>query len=502
MAVVTEASHRNDVRRHRRLPSPHLALVAVSAAYLVAVVVGTSQRMTLTYDEVVYASQVARDAPAAVFTAPRARGMTLLVAPVVMVTQAPFALRAYLVCLSALFLYLAFRPWLPVFARLGDRFRYVPPAAAGLLGTLWITVIYGSLAYPNLWLTFALVAGVGYAVRSVTEPRPSREALVGVVVAFGLAFLLRPTDATAVAGPVVLAMLVIPAWRRVWALVAIAGGVVIGWGAWIAESFASYGGPLQRLQRGGEINESGLTNSIPKTLAALDGPEVLCRPSSVCAGIEAPAVLWWLLLPVLVAVAIFLAFRARWLTLAIVITASAVAPATAYLFLIDYSAPRFLLPTYGLLALLAATTLLWAADRSTARSKLIAQVLLVVGLVGHAAIQVVILDHAQARLERVARGNDSFARFLRDEGVQAPCLVWGGNAVPVAYQLNCASMPTYSTMADPERDEAELLRAVDQGMSVAIRVNREVEQPAFLDGWRQVEIPGSNTYVAYLSPGS
>jgi hypothetical protein len=213
-------------------------------------------------------------------------------------------------------------------------------------------------------------------------------------------------------------------------------------------------------------------------------------------------VLWWLLLPVLVAVALYLAARARWLTLALVITAAAVAPAIAYLFLIDYAAPRFLLPTYGLLALLAATTLLWIIDRSTVRSRFIARALVVVGLLGHVAIQVVILDHAQDRLERVAAGNDSFARLLHDEGVQAPCVVWGGNAVPVAYQLNCESIPTYSSSASPEADEAEILHAVEEGKSVAIRLREDTEPPAFLAGWQRVELPGGSSFVVYLSPNS
>src|SRR6185369_10817721 len=130
---------------------------------------------------------------------------------------------------------------------------------------------------------------------------------IGVALCFAVASLLRPTDATTVAAPLFVAVLVVTPWRRLWTLVALAAGVAVGWGVWAGEAFARFGGPIQRLQRGGEINETGLTNSIYKNLASLEGPVVLCRPSSSCAGVEPLAVLWWLALPVLVAIGLVVA---------------------------------------------------------------------------------------------------------------------------------------------------------------------------------------------------
>jgi len=120
----------------------------------------------------VYASQVAGEAHATRFTAHRARGMTLLLAPIMSVTEWVFAFRIYLSVLAGALMYLAFRPWLAVFGRVGGRYAYVPAVAAAAFAGLWVTVLYGTMAYPNVWLAFTLVAGVGCYCRAVLEPAP------------------------------------------------------------------------------------------------------------------------------------------------------------------------------------------------------------------------------------------------------------------------------------------------------------------------------------------
>jgi hypothetical protein len=68
--------------------------------------------------------------------------MSLLLAPVGAFTSSSFAIRTYLALLAGLCLYLAFRPWLSIFA---ERWPYthLPAIAAGLFGPLWVTVLYG-----------------------------------------------------------------------------------------------------------------------------------------------------------------------------------------------------------------------------------------------------------------------------------------------------------------------------------------------------------------------
>src|SRR5690606_37035310 len=109
-----------------------------------------------------YASQVPGGAPATMFSAPRARGMTLLLSPVLLVTDSFFVVRSYLAVLSGVLMYAGFAPWLAIGRQVGARFAYLAPIAAGCFATLWTTQLYGNMAYPNLWLAFALVAGVGY----------------------------------------------------------------------------------------------------------------------------------------------------------------------------------------------------------------------------------------------------------------------------------------------------------------------------------------------------
>lgn len=487
--------------RRLRWPAPaHLALIAVAVAYCLLVVWRTSQSMSLHYDEAVYASQVAREAPAAPFSAPRARGMSLLVAPVVMVTESVLALRLYLVGLAGALMYLAFRPWLAVFGRIGGRYVYVPALAAGCFASLWLTVLYGNLAYPNLWLAFLLVAGTGYLVRAVTEPSPGWGPVVAVGTTFAAAALLRPTDTLATAGPLLLGVLLVRSWRRFRPLVAVVVGLLIGWGAWIIEAYGRFNGPIERLRSGGETNKSGLTNTLPEHLDALGGPVVLCRPHSLCAGVEPAAAVWWFVLPALVAVGVYAAAKSRWMAVGLVVTAAAVAVALPYLFLIDYAAPRFLLPTYGLLMIPAAAALVLLTGLGKTEVRAMAATTVAAVLVLHMGVQLHVLDEASDRLGRTSTNMDRFAAFLRDEGVEPPCLIWSGSAIQFSYQLKCRPIPAFSRDATPVAEETTLLEAVARGDQVVVRLADDIPPPAFLAGWRRVEPPDNWAYVVYLSP--
>jgi hypothetical protein len=485
-----------------RWPDPaHAALIAVAVAYGLLVLWRTSQSMSLQYDEAVYASQVAPEVPAAPFTAPRARGMTLLVAPVVLVTEWVFALRTYLVVLAGALMYLAFRPWLAVFARIGGRYVYLPAVAAGCFATLWMTVLYGNLAYPNLWLAFVLLAGTGYLVRAVTEPAPGWGPVIAIGIAFAAASLLRPTDSLAAAGPLLLAPVLIRSWRRLRPPVAIVAGLLVGWGAWIGEAYARFGGPAERLRQGGEINRSGFVNSLPEHLDALGGPAVLCRPHDLCAGVELPAVGWWLALPVLVAVGLLAARRSGWLGVGLLVTAAAVALAIPYLFLIDYAAPRFLLPTYGLLTLPVAGALILLTRLGSVEIRALTTTAAVAALLLHIGIQLYVLAGVNDRLVAGSLRSDQIVALLRDEyGVREPCLIWSGSAIQFSYQLRCRPIPVFSRETTPDADEPEILRAVARGEQVVVRMPADLEPPVFLAGWRRVELPGADAYVAYLSP--
>ena len=111
--------------RHRRR-APWLAVVAVGYAVVQLAVVVPHVGHALGWDESVYVSQVDPRGPAAYFSAPRSRGISMLVSPVVAATSSITALRILLTVLSAGALYAAFRVWNRLLPR-------GPVALAGLL---------------------------------------------------------------------------------------------------------------------------------------------------------------------------------------------------------------------------------------------------------------------------------------------------------------------------------------------------------------------------------
>lgn len=142
-------------------PFPWLASVAAAFALvqLVLVVPGSG----LGWDETVYVSQVSRDVPAAFFSAPRARGISYLVAPVAALTSSTAALHVYLALCSAFGLFVALWVWR----------RLLPPAvlagAGAMFAGLWITLYYGPMAMPNLWCALGSLAAVGCFLRAVRD---------------------------------------------------------------------------------------------------------------------------------------------------------------------------------------------------------------------------------------------------------------------------------------------------------------------------------------------
>ncbi|MFD0660507.1 hypothetical protein [Thermocatellispora tengchongensis] len=197
----------------------HLALAAVAICYS-AVQLAFTTRIGLGWDESVYLSQVARGVPAAEFTASRARGVPLLVAPVAVFTPSVTAVRVYLGLLSGAGLYLAYRPWLRL--RPGP----VVPVAAALFAGLWLSLFYANEVMPNMWVAYCAVAGVALACLAGGR-RPLRP-VAGLVAVFAAASLLRPSDATWLALPLLVYAAVT---RRLLVAGCVAAGLAIGWGS-------------------------------------------------------------------------------------------------------------------------------------------------------------------------------------------------------------------------------------------------------------------------------
>ena len=142
-------------------------LVVAAAAFTVAVAVFNPLSARLSGDEVVYASQIANHVPLLQWNPQHARGMSLLVAPVTLVTGSAAVLRAYLAVLAGAGLLMALLAWRGVV-----RGRVLALACV-LFGGLWVAESLAVQLYPNYWIAVGGLAGAGLCLRCLRSPAPS-----------------------------------------------------------------------------------------------------------------------------------------------------------------------------------------------------------------------------------------------------------------------------------------------------------------------------------------
>ncbi|WP_328668165.1 hypothetical protein OG905_13225 [Streptomyces sp. NBC_00322] len=487
-------------------PLPWLLTVAgvFTAAQLILVVPGSG----LGWDETVYVSQVGGNAPPAYFSAPRARGISYLVAPVASLTASTTAIRVYLALVSGGGLFACLWIWR----------RLVPVAVLGCAGALfcclWITLFYGPQAMPNLWCALGALAAVGWFLRAV--PRPGeRRAVIGVGSAVAVVVLMRPSDGLWLALPLAASALLVPGWRRPAVFAAVAIGFLVGAVPWVVEAYAHYGGLGARLHRASEIQGGlGWHMAVDDQVRALDGRS-LCRPCDVPWKHPAAAA-WWFALPVLTAAGIAAAFRAdrgsgsypgsrsHRGAAALLATCTAASLAVPYLFLIDYAAPRFLLPAYALLALPVAECLVFlavflvTAVRPSLRP--VGAGVLALALTGHLAVQYGVLSQMLDVNRSLRTHYSAIAAGLHRLGVRPPCMVSGHDAVPIAYYAGCTSR-------QPSGHDASItpggIEDAAHRMPVAVVVAGGNAPPPYARIWRATALPhvrGRETYRVYLPP--
>ncbi|TDQ51555.1 hypothetical protein [Actinorugispora endophytica] len=465
------------------------ALGAVCAAFAAAGLLLVPIGLGLGWDEVVYVSQYDPRNPAAFFSAPRSRGVSLLAAPVVLATGSVPVLRAWLACAAALAMLAGFWPWLRLWPT-----PVVAPLAALGYATLWVSLFYTASAMPNHYTAMAAVGAVGWFL-AAARGRGPRGALAALGAMLVVAGLMRPSDAFWLAAPLGAAALAVPAWRRPGLVAAVAVGALAGVAPWLVEAQAVYGGVLERLVRAGEI-QGGTepTFALAHSVATLDGP-LLCRP---CDGdaVRWPALLWWAALVPLVALGVASARRAR-RAAGLLPVAVAASMSFTYLFLIDYSAPRFLLPVYALLAVPAAagTVRLWSAANRRTRPALGAG--LAVALAGHLLIQGVIVTHWAASHTAARQEYARLADALHGAGLRPPCLLTGDEAVPIAYYAGCASAAPSGSNATHSLDGLLTLgRTVPFGL-----LDRGGSPPDWAADWRALPVgpaPDPRAWVLYV----
>ncbi len=465
---------------------PASLLVVVAVVHALSPLLLLGSHWWYGYDETVYLSQINAHLPAGLFSAPRARGPTLLAAPVTMLSWSVSAVRIWVAALSGLACYLAFRPWLRL------RPGYLVPLAALLFSTIWTVIYYGFEVMPNEWVAFGLLAATGWALRYLLEG--SRAQLGYVAVALALVALLRPSDAAYGGAALLLSCVVVRSVdrrRRLRVGAAVVVGIAVGCAQWVLEAYARFGGPGARIvaaqaeQGGGGLHFAGAAQF--RTLA---GP-ILCR-----AGCHASAAivyrLWWIGLVLLVIVALFVGARRRELTVNAAPAAVGLAIAAQYVFTVTYAAPRFLIPTYGLLCLPAAAGLRYIVCGIRGRRRRRACSLALAGLLlAHAVVQVQLITSRIGPSMRT--GNDRTLADARDLvwlGVRPGCIVSGPGDENLAYAVRCTNVPTTASAIRHELDE---------GAQVVWLVRPPADRATF---WRRVALrypTADHSHFVYLS---
>ncbi|MGI5459334.1 hypothetical protein ACQEWB_40390 [Streptomyces sp. CA-249302] len=490
-AVAALARARTPARPAPHAPPPAARpdarlLLAVPAAFTLLQLALVRTGMGLGWDESVYVSQVSGHAPAAFFSAPRARGITLLVAPIASWSSSTPLLRVYLAILSGLGLYWALRAWRGLFP------TRVLAAGGALFASLWITLFYGPQAMPNYWVAVGALAAVGFLLHARRDPT-RRGPLWGLATGAALMAWMRPTDAVWVALPLLALCL---RDRRPRPLLVLLGGLAAGAVEWIVEAYVRYGGLGARLSAGSRIQGGlGLHDAVADQLRSLGG-RALCRP---CTGAvpSAPVIAWWFVLPLLGAAALVIAVRGRRTTATALPLACAVTAAVPYLFLIGYAAPRFLLPAYALLAIPVADALTHLVTAPRGWWRLVAVTLVAVGVAGHLAVQAAVLETTVSRTTAAHRVWARTATQLHRLGVRPPCLLTGGDSVPVAFAAGCAS--AYTGGHDASTTAAGLARTARR-TPVAYLTTGAARPPSYARGWQRYRVADGYVYVAEHRP--
>ncbi|MFJ7904606.1 hypothetical protein ACIQ6V_29680 [Streptomyces sp. NPDC096198] len=460
-------------------------IAAVAAAFTLAQIFLVHPGMGLGWDETVYVSQVSAHAPAAYF-APRARGVSLLVAPVTLWSSSTTLLRVTLAVLSGLALFLALRAWRGVFP------VRVRALGGALFASLWITLFYGPQAMPNYWVAVGALAATGCFLRARAD-RTDHSALWGLAASAALMAWMRPTDALWATAPLLVLVVFVRRWRRPAVLIALVAGLAAGAAEWITEAYvADYGGLLGRLAEGSRIQGGlGWDLAVADQLRSLAG-RALCRP---CTGpLPNPAVTaWWFALPLF---AVLAAFVAAWhgrparTLVPLVCAATAAFP---YLFLIGYAAPRFLLPAYALLAIPVADALLQLVTASDGRWRPVAAMLVALGLAGHLAVQYTVLHRTVARTVADRRGWSRTAAELHRLGVRPPCVLTGNESVPIAFYTGCSSAAISGSNANTT---AAALTRTAVRQPVAYLGTPSGRPPSYAHGWAAHSFGGIRLYLS------
>lgn len=444
----------------RNLPRVLLAITAAFA--LLQLLILAPLERYLIFDEAIYLSQVHPDVPTLSFSAPRARGLPWLLAPVGVFGPPVAVVRLYLLAVTSGLFFLAFRAWLPVLGR-----RAV--LAAAVFGVSWLALFNGTELYPNLLVALGSVLAAGCLAQHLVADAQGERAWRPLLLAgAGLTFVavIRPSDATFLAGALGLAAFTAKARTLLSRWGVLAGALAAGWIPWVVEAFVSYGGLGERLADASQNVDKGSVTPweiAVRHLALTDGPLLATNQSDV----PVIGLLWWLILAVCGVVALVRGIIRRDPRLLVPALAGAVF-AVEYLLLTSVVTARFLLPVYALATLCVAAVL----PRPSHRTVWAAAAVLLAAWAGwnlHVAVGIgqQQLEHRAVKL--------ALGEVLRARANGGECYFASQHNVPdIQFASRCLGV-----RFDPDSDHVKLRR--DPGPApVFVLSTRPPEKSAFL----------------------
>jgi hypothetical protein len=382
-------------KRNLTGPDSLFWLFLVSAAFLVAELTPALLRMPLGADEITYIARTSVHASGVSLPPVHGQGMGLLAAPVTLFTTSLTVIRIWMSVLSAVGMFLAFLCWR------GLRPVWVLALAELVLASLAITQNSGVQIYPDWWGALGLLALTGLFLHAVNGTMRDRLVLPLIGVASLLIVLMRPQNVVFLMGPVILALLVVRRWRNFKVLGAMAAGTAFGALEWLAGAYLWFGGLVSRINLAAQEPPSlHLYFALGTQLRSLNGPWY-CTPPG-CSGWAVPfETPWWIAFLAVAILGVWVGWHKPALKSSTVMAgATALWVFLLYAFLVPFGAPRYLLPSYALMAILIADGIVWAVAES--RWRKIAAVAACLFLLAGIVSQRIILQK-QAAYQTVSR---------------------------------------------------------------------------------------------------
>src|SRR5215471_5079366 len=390
-----------------------LWLLGAAAAFTVAVLALNPLHQGFSWDETVYVSQISKHTPSMPWAPERARGMPLLVAPVTMLTSSPAPLRLYLSVLAGAALFLALLAW----RQLGPAWIL---ALAGLVfGGLWVAQAEAPLVFPNFWAAVGALAAAGLFLRGVTKVGSPRVNAILLVIAVAFTTLMRPADAVFLFVPLLLFGLTVTAWRSWTVLLAVAAGLAVGLGEWLAEAYLYFGGLGARL-RGTRSASGGTGFHVVNGLRFMNGRTSWTYPDILG---------WWAVFILLAVFGVWAVSRTRGWPHALVPAVCATSVYLLYSFP-DLISARYLLPTYLLLAIPVADGIAWLSAGAFGSRRIAGITVASVFIAAELASQHLVLAKEIGSRDAGLIANSQVISELYHLGIHSPCVITADSNQP------------------------------------------------------------------------